>query len=324
MKLPTSNEKFNVVIDKNTFFYYDQEYEDHYEAYISSVAQNIFILKNKVETKGLDDEILFEHITKIQDGIDAILTITGLSKESLQRLVTYVRVSRDGALEKLVNKDAWPQEKFSTEWSLSKIKKLIMTNSAFAHGMVNLFLKGSTVPAIKNVLPLFEYKKLDINKFSFSTESLIDTIIRYKTKGAYKATKGGNPEKVLEMILSQHKLPFGRGKFKIPKAGNIPRTMDFLIPNTTSPKVIIECSYSVTTASGMGDKAKTETVVAQYLKKHYPSVIFVGFVDGVGWFVRRGDLKRMVAAYDYVFTFSGSEVARFSGLLKRIFYAQKH
>jgi len=315
MKYPSIDEKFNVVISKNTFYFYNPCYEEYYEGHISSIAQNIFLLKNEIETSGLKESILSEHITKVEDGLDAILTITGFSKESLQRLVTFIRVKNDTALSKLVNKENWPSDDFTTEWTLHKIKSLIMTNKKFAEGIINLFFRGSTIPIIGKVLPLFEFKKLDINKFSFSIESLVDTIIRYKTKGAYKARKEGNPEVVIEGILDENKFAFERGKFKIPEAGNIPRTMDFIIPDKTSPKIIIECSYSVTTASGMGDKAKTEKVVADYLKKNYPGVLFVGFVDGIGWYVRRGDLKRMVEAYDFVFTFDENELKRFQNML---------
>lgn len=146
----------------------------------------------------------------------------------------------------------------------------------------------------------------------------MDTIIRYKTKGSYKATREGNPEVVIENILTSHKLTFEKGKFKIPEARNLPRTMDFIVPNKTSPRLIIECSYSVTTASGMGDKAKTEKTVADYLKKNYPEVLFIGFVDGIGWYVRRGDLRRMVEAYDFVFTFHKEELKKFEQLLTKI------
>lgn len=126
----------------------------------------------------------------------------------------------------------------------------------------------------------------------------------------------------IEEVLKSHGLGHEKGKFKIPEAGNIPRTMDFIVPTKASPRLIIECSYSVTTASGMGDKAKTEKTVADYLKQNYPGVVFVGFVDGIGWFVRRGDLKRMVEAYDLVFTFSDSELARFASLLAEIFHSK--
>ncbi|MEW6675477.1 MAG: DpnII family type II restriction endonuclease [Nitrospirota bacterium] len=326
VKYPSLDEKFDTVISKNTFYFQNVEYEQYYEGHISSIAQSIFLLKNKIEREGLKESVLLEHITEVEDGIDAILTITGFSQESLQRIISFVRAKGDPALSKLLNKDSWPSETVSSndfsEWNLNKIKKLIKENRKFADGIVNLFFKGSTIPIIKQIIPLFEFKKLDITKFSFSIESLVDTIIRYKTKGSYKASKGSNPEVVIEQILSEHKLTFEKGKFKIPEAGNIPRTMDFIIPNKTSPMMIIECSYSVTTASGMGDKAKTEKTVADYLKKNYPGVIFVGFVDGIGWYVRRGDLKRMVEAYDCVFTFSKDELDRFKNLLTETFYGK--
>ena len=321
------NAKFNTVISKNTFYFYNEEFEEYYEGHISSIAQNVFLLKNKIEREGLKESTLVNHIIEVENGIDAILTITGFSKESLQRLVTFIRVVEDKTLYSLVNKEYWPQEDYQEkedfqEWNLDKIKSLIKSNRKFAEGIINLFFKGPTIPIIKKVLPLFEFKKLDINKYSFSIESLIDTIIRYKTKGAYKASKGGNPEVVIENILTSHKLTFEKGKFRIPEAGNIPRTMDFIIPDKTSPRLIVECSYSVTTASGMGDKAKTEKTVADYLKNNYPNVIFVGFVDGIGWYVRRGDLKRMVEAYDFVFTFHKDELKRFENLLKEIFHGK--
>jgi len=322
MQQQSLDKKFNTVISKNTFYFYNEDYEEYYEGHIASIAQNIFILKNKIGREGLKESTLLTHITDVKDGIDAVLTITGFSKESLQRLITFIRVTEDKTLSTLVNKDSWPIEHPETEWNLNKIKSLINSNRKFAEGIVNLFFKGSTIPIIKQILPLFEFKKLDINKFSFSIESLVDTIIRYKTKGAYKAGRGGNPEVVIERILGEHKLTFETGKFRIPEAGNIPRTMDFIVPNKTSPRMIIECSYSVTTASGMGDKAKTEKAVADYLKKNYPNVAFVGFVDGIGWYVRRGDLKRMVNAYDFVFTFRKDELERFTKLLEKTFYGK--
>lgn len=315
MIYPSLDEKFDTVISKNTFYFYNEEFEEYYEGHISSIAQNIFLLRNKIEIEGLKESVLLDHITDVEDGLDAILTVTGFSKESLQRLVTFIRATDDKTLSALVNKDAWPNEDFKTEWGLDKIKSIIKTNKMFGEGVVKLFFKGATIPMIKKVLPLFEFKKLDLNKFSFSIESLVDTIIRYKTKGSYKASREGNPEVVIEQILTSHKLSFEKGKFRIPEAGNIPRTMDFIVPNKISPRLIIECSYSVTTASGMGDKAKTEKTVSDYLKKNYPNVIFVGFVDGIGWYVRRGDLKRMVDAYDFVFTFSKDEIERFKKLL---------
>ncbi|OQY71990.1 MAG: hypothetical protein B6D44_11705 [Ignavibacteriales bacterium UTCHB2] len=79
--------------------------------------------------------------------------------------------------------------------------------------------------------------------------------------------------------------------------------------------IIIESSYLVTTSSGQGDKSKTEISIDALLKQHYPKSKFIGFVDGIGWYVRKGDLKRMVSAYEDVFTFHDDELRRFKELL---------
>ncbi|GAB6183598.1 hypothetical protein [Thermodesulfovibrio hydrogeniphilus] len=48
-------EKFNIVISKNTFYFYNEEFEEDYERHISSIAQNILLLKNKIKREGLKD-----------------------------------------------------------------------------------------------------------------------------------------------------------------------------------------------------------------------------------------------------------------------------
>jgi hypothetical protein len=95
--------------------------------------------------------------------------------------------------------------------------------------------------------------------------------------------------------------------------------MDFIIPDKRSPKIIIECSYLVTTSSGQGDKSKTEISIDSLIKEHYPKAHFLGFIDGIGWYVRKNDLKRMIAAYEDVFTFHPDELKRFKQLLKEVF-----
>ena len=101
------------------------------------------------------------------------------------------------------------------------------------------------------------------------------------------------------------------------------RTMDLIIPNKQNPKIIIESSFLSTTSSGQGDKAKTEIIVAELIKKYSPKAKFIGFVDGIGWYVRKQDLKRMVEAYDEVFTFQKDELHRFKKIIKNTFQGEK-
>jgi len=313
IQFPDNNKKFKNILNKNTFFFHNDEFEESWESFISSINQSLLILKNDVDNKGLKKEIFVKFIQNTEYGLQAVLTLMGFSKEMLLRLITFVRVYDDEALNKLVNKSEWPNTDFQNEWTLQKIENLVKSNKNIAEGIINLLFEGSTIGALRKALPLFEYKKLDINKLNFKIESLIDTIVRYKVKGSYSARKENNPEILIENILDELGIKYVRGKLK-----GVRRTMDFIIPNKQNPEIIIEASYVVTTSSGMGDKAKTEMTVSEEILKNYPNALFIGFVDGIGWYVRQGDLKRIVSAFKEVYTFNDKELERFSDFLKEI------
>lgn len=324
---PTTESKFKLVIDKNTFYLYDRDFEEKYEGYISSIKELLLVLRNKVSTEGLKKDFFVELIRDKKNGLRALLALTGISNEYLKRLITLIRVIDDEELNKLALKGKWQTEteKISesgvSEWSDSKIAGLIKDNENFAKGIVNIFFEGSSVPVLTQALPLFELKKLSVEKLEFKIESLVDTLIRYKEKGSYAGKKENNPEVLIEKVLGGLEIPYVSGDLKklVGVLDEEKRTMDFIIPNQENPLLIVESSYVVTTSSGQGDKAKTEINIARLIKKYYPKALFIGFVDGIGWYVRKNDLKRMVGAYDDVFTFHKEELNRFKKLLSNIF-----
>lgn len=324
---PTTESKFKLVIDKNTFYLYDRDFEEKYEGYISSIKELLLVLRNKVSTEGLKKDFFVELIRNKKNGLRALLALTGISNEYLKRLITLIRVIDDEELNGLTLKDKWQtgieeiDEVGVSEWSDSKITNLIKSNENFARGIVNIFFEGSTVPILTQALPLFELKKLSVEKLEFKIESLVDTLIRYKEKGSYAGKKENNPEVLIENILDELEIPYTSGDLQklVGVLDEEKRTMDFIIPDQDNPLLIIESSYVVTTSSGQGDKAKTEINVAKLIKKYYPKSLFIGFVDGIGWYVRKNDLKRMVGAYDEVFTFHKEELNRFKELLSTVF-----
>ncbi|MBM4432978.1 MAG: hypothetical protein FJ025_03170, partial [Chloroflexi bacterium] len=174
------------------------------------------------------------------------------------------------------------------EWSKSYLFRLVRTNPHVAEGLVNLLFEGISIPILRESLPLFELKKLNFNKLDFSTESLIDSIIRLSKKGTYKAHGDNDPSVLIRKFLIKNKISYKTNTI-LP---NLPRKVDFVIPGQGNPKIVIESSYEVTTSSAMGDKAKTEIEVAASMRRHYPKAAFIGFVDGIGWYVRKSDLER--------------------------------
>ena len=150
---------------------------------------------------------------------------------------------------------------------------------------------------------------------------MIDTLIRYKEKGSYSGKAQNNAEVTIQELLDKMKINFEKSVDldKLQQhAPNEKRTMDFVIPNRKYPQIIIESSYLSTTSSGQGDKAKTEIAVRNLIKKYYPDAHFWGFVDGIGWYVRKKNLGRMVEAFEDVFTLQESELIRFSELLTTV------
>lgn len=318
------DDKFLTVIQKNTFYFFNSKFEENYEGYINSLKETLLIVKNKVETEGLKKEIFEWLLTEKENGLRALLSLTGFSNEYLKRLTTIIRIVDNPELNKLVYKEKWYNETSPDniqEWSDSTILKHIQKNEYFRKGLVNIFFEGASIPFLANTIPLFELKKLSISKLKFEIPELIDTLIRYKEKGSYSGMKGNNPETVVAEILDRLGITFETGDLSelITNAPDNKRTMDFIIPNKKNPIIIAESSFLATTSSGQGDKSKTEISIDSLIKEHYPKAIFIGFVDGIGWYVRKGDLKRMVTAYEDVFTFHTDEMKRFEQLLIETF-----
>lgn len=319
----STEKKFKTVIDKNTFYFFNPAFEEQYEGYVNSIKEILLVLKNKIETEGLKREHFENLLLEKEHGLRALLALTGFSNEYLKRLITVIRVVDNPELSKLTLKNEWVEEKpieEIKEWSDNTIQNKLMQNESFRKGIVNIFFEGSTIPFLTNTIPLFELKKLSISKLKFEIPAMIDTLIRYKEKGSYSGKSGNNPETLIKEILDRLQVPFEKGDLSelIKNVPDKKRTMDFIIPNKKDPKIIIESSFLVTTSSGQGDKSKTEISINSLIKKHYPQAIFIGFVDGIGWYVRRGDLKRMVNAYDDVYTFHKEQLARFERLLVEV------
>ncbi|HOJ18760.1 MAG TPA: DpnII family type II restriction endonuclease [Ignavibacteriaceae bacterium] len=317
------NQKIATVIQKNTFYFFNPRFEENYESYINSLKETLLIVQNKIKTEGLKKHIFEWLLTEKKNGLRALLALTGFSNEYLKRLTTIIRIVDDPELNKLVFKEKWYNEKSPDnikEWSDDAILKLIQSNSFFRKGLINIFFEGASIPFLANTIPLFELKKLSISKLKFEIPELIDTLIRYKEKGSYSGKKENNPETVIASILEKLGVTFETGDLRelIDNAPDNKRTMDFIIPNKKNPLIIAECSFLATTSSGQGDKSKTEISIDTLIKQHYPKATFIGFIDGIGWYVRKGDLKRMVSAYEDVFTFHHEELKRFEIFLNKI------
>lgn len=244
-----SNEnKYQTVIDKNTFYFYNPIFQEKYESYINSLTETLLVLKNQVETQGLKRELFETLLAEKQNGLRVLLALTGFANESLKRLITVARVTENKELARLLHKSQWADTESESElkeWSDNKIAKLIQDNQHFRAGIVNLFFEGSTIPLLAQTLPLFELKKLSISKLKFEVPALIGTLVRYKEKGSYSGKSENNPEDLIARILEDLTLSFEKGDLDefFKKEQIAKRTMDFILATKANPKVVIESSF---------------------------------------------------------------------------------
>jgi hypothetical protein len=147
--MKTVEEKFRTVIEKNTFYFFNTEFAETYEGYLITLKESLLILKNEIETDGLRKEIFVNFLAEKENGLDALLALTGFSNESLKRLITLIRVADNKPLSKLTLKEKWcPKKDLEKikEWSTGTIKRLIKNNKSFRQGIVNLFYEDATLP----------------------------------------------------------------------------------------------------------------------------------------------------------------------------------
>lgn len=312
--------KFDTVCDKNTFYYFDTEFEEKHESHLHSMKETLLYFKNEIDNNGLTNTVIEKLLLK-ENGLRAILTLTGFSREYLKRLITVIRILNNEELNKLTYRNNWsekPNNNKISEWGSDKILRMIKNDVYFRKGIVNIFLEGSTNEILNKTLPLFELKKLSISKLKFEFDAILDTLVRYKEKGSRAGKKKNNPETEIGKVLDELDIPYTNGDIDKLKdmEPNSKRTMDFIIPNAHKPQIVIESTYLVTTSSGEGDKSKTEIEIKKLLTKYYPKAMFIGFVDGIGWYVRKGDLSRMTSAFDDVFTLHPEEMERFKNFIK--------
>ncbi len=296
--------------NKNTWYYVNQSFEDKFEKDMDSLKEMGVELQNDLKIEGLQKEIIERFIQK-ENGLKVLLGLIGFSNESLKRLLTLIQHEETETVKELSDK---------------QIEKYIKNDESFRKGIVDIFFKEfkELDSFIQETFPPFELKKLGKKKLedikSMSLE-VIDTLFRYKEKGSYAGKKENNAETSIKDILDAMGIPYEHGDLPL-LVENEPhkkRTMDFIVPNKKNPQLIIESSFVTTTSSGQGDKAKTEIAIGRLLKKYYPDAKFVGFVDGIGWAVRPGDLERMTSAFDYTYTFHKDDLNSFKNLLNEVF-----
>ena len=181
--MKSTDEKYSNVIKNNTFYYFDEEFETAYEKHIFSVKEAIIHLKNDVQNQGCKKEVFEDFLKRKKElGLKALLAITGLSNESLKRLITVIRIVDEKELNEFTYMKKWIETKKSgyinetdiSEWGTEKIIRLVEENEYFRKGLINIFYDGSSIDFFEKTLPPFEYQKLSLENTAVQNRTGFD------------------------------------------------------------------------------------------------------------------------------------------------------
>jgi hypothetical protein len=275
---------FEEAWDTTTSFLID----DEIEAQIEQEIQKLDEKTNHRISRGASIKVnqVAEFLMEREDNLDTILIRLGLPVERLLRIVTLLR--RIGVIV----------GGFEREWDYKKIKRKIKGDKSFAGQIAHLLVDGKSDSTLSGSLPKFYRDMLNLREVGRESSKERRVKIKRSLLGAYGNLKGGRVEDLIKEKLKKIGVSYGSGKSRF-----IARDIDFAIPSTEDPQVIIMVSYQETTSSGQ--TTKTADMLEAYItiqksnSRNKENRKFINFADGAGWLARSRDFERLVEQCDY-------------------------
>lgn len=151
MVIDRVDQLFQRVLEKNTFFFSTDVFEEeHEDERIPKLTSLLLELLKQVGDGGITKEFVDELLQR-EMGLDAILALNGLSFEQYKRIITFARADSDHNLDRLLNRSNWgitdsPERIRVIEWGDNTYRRNVQKNAAFRAGTVNLFFDGIDNP----------------------------------------------------------------------------------------------------------------------------------------------------------------------------------
>ncbi|MCM1501012.1 MAG: hypothetical protein NC124_21345 [Clostridium sp.] len=272
-------------------FYVDDSFEDKMEWEQKQRIKETRKLYKQIEAISTHDG-LEKYIRSDKESLHNLTNLLGVSEENFKRVVSMIRRKHG--------------DNFVSEWNVKEIRNRMLADNYYMKEICGLLLGENDY---SKEIPRFVLKQLliDGKKLkTFSSTHVLLEMIKNSFKGTYSTRVGREIEDLVEGIIRD-----AVGEHYVCRKKVFDRNIDFVIPDTKNPKVLIEVSYMVTTGSGQSTKRETMISVAREISNRnmhdVDKMIFVNVIDGAGWLARQKDLKRIYNASDYVINMENLE-----------------
>ncbi|MBS1248916.1 MAG: hypothetical protein MAG431_00486 [Chloroflexi bacterium] len=177
-----------------------------------------------------------------------------------------------------------------------------LQKSVFAHKIAKLLVDGQRDEELALHIPRFYLDMLNYREIMGSSQAARRVRYKQSLAGSYGGKKGYYVEARIQEMLDSIKEKHGAG-YEQGRSRMIETDIDFAIPSTEDPWIVIMSSFQETTSSGQTTKVKDMRSIYDSINRqnsrYNENRVFVNFVDGGGWLARRRDLERMVENCHY-------------------------
>ena len=281
------------LIKTTTMFYYNKDYESKLNIEIEDKIGSLIGSMVNINTR----EGLKRYIALEEDALDNVTTIMGISSQRFMRMVSMIRKDK-GYI-------------FATEWDLKGIRNNMLQNSNVMEPICDLLLDGKHNPYFKERIPTYFLENMIIDDSTISrlkNRNELGHLLRNGVEGKYSNNIGDLIQGDIVTVLNDACRKYGLGYKKEVKVPSLGRSVSFVLEDVLHPTIIIDVSFSVTTASGMGTKRKaaidTRKIIESYNESHDKKITFINFLDGAGWIGRQPDMRGIHQVSDYVLNFN--------------------
>ena len=275
---------YDDLIKTITMFWIDRDLEDSISKEVNAAVSSLSTKLTKIDTK----DGLKEYIASDKDSLGKILSLMEISEEKFKRIISMLRRER--------------KYTFSTEWSLEKTRTMLLANTSLMEDVCELLMNGANSERYRRKIPDFyrESFKIDSSTMARLTDSAeLARLAKSRIDVKYNNSVAGI---VIRKVEDAVKLTCDLEGLTYVKNKNIiafDKSFLFTIPDVNNPKIVIDCSYNITTSSTQSKYAEKIKDTRKQIKEHGRAVLIVNVLEGAGWVGRQSDFKTIYDNSDY-------------------------
>lgn len=275
---------FEDLIKTISMFWIDRSLEDAMAKEVETIVDSLSSKLTRIDTK----DGLMEYISTDKDALGNILSLMEISEEKFKRIISMIRRER--------------RYTFSTEWSLDKTRSMLLDNSSLMNDVCELLLNGANSERFKRKIPDFYRDSFKIGDSTMARLRDRNELIRLaKSRVDVKYNNGvagvvcRKVEDAVRLTCDLEGLTYVKNK----TIESLGKSFYFIIPDNKNPRVIIDCSYNITTSSTQSKYAEKIRDTRKMIREHGRRIVIVNVLEGAGWVGRQSDYRTIYDNSDY-------------------------